>query len=189
MTELQIRLATTKDAKALLDIYSYYILNTAITFEYTVPTIAEFENRIQTTLKNYPYLVAITNEEIVGYAYASAFKERAAYQWAVETSIYVKHGREKMGIGKVLYQHLESILAKQNITNVNACIAYPSQDHDPHLSKNSVLFHDHLGYQLVGQFHNCAYKFNRWYDMVWMEKVIGLHQPKQPPFIPFASLK
>lgn len=175
-----IRRAVLDDAKALLRIYSPYVSKTAITFEYEVPMLEEFTNRMRHTLKKYPYLVAESDGEIVGYAYAGAFKARAAYDWAVETTVYVDNTRKKQGIGKQLYAALEKILARQNILNLYACIAYP-QIEDEYLSKDSVEFHQHLGYQKVGEFHKCGYKFHRWYDMVWMEKKIGSHVENQLP--------
>ena len=102
--QVKLRIATIQDAAALLDIYAPYVENTAITFEYTVPSVQEFEQRISNTLQTYPYLVAEIDNEIVGYTYASLFRERCAYQWAVEVSIYVKKTAKKMGIGKKLYQ-------------------------------------------------------------------------------------
>ena len=109
MKELKIRIASAKDAAALLEIYAPYVKNTAITFEYEVPSLQEFERRIENILKKYPYLVAETDGKIVGYAYVSAFKERAAYDWAVETSIYIDKKLKRMGIGKKLYSVLEEI--------------------------------------------------------------------------------
>lgn len=171
---ITIRTATEADAEELLEIYKPYILNTAITFEYDVPSAEEFRERIRSTLLKYPYLVAEENGEIIGYAYAGAFKERAAYDWAVETSIYVRTDKKRCGAGKMLYAALEDILKKQNILNVNACIAYTEKE-DEYLTNNSVHFHEHLGYTEVGRFHKCGYKFGRWYDMVWLEKYIGKH--------------
>ena len=171
---IKIRVASTEDAGELLEIYKPYVEHTAITFEYEVPDIEEFTNRIKNTKKTYPYLVAEYQGEILGYAYAGAFKERAAYDWAVETSIYVRQNQKRMGVGSLLYEKLEEILKKQGILNVNACIAYPQKE-DPYLTKDSVFFHEKSGYSMVGKFHACWYKFNRWYDMVWMEKMIGEH--------------
>ena len=172
MKEVRIRIATIEDAKELLEIYGPYVENTAITFEYEVPSQDEFKKRIENILNKYPYLVAENQGEIVGYAYASSFHSRAAYQWSVETSIYIKQDQRNSGVGKALYQELERILKLQNILNLNACIAYPETE-DEYLTKNSVEFHEHLGYRMVGEFHKCGYKFDRWYNMVWMEKHIG----------------
>lgn len=188
MSEIIIRIATLEDAKDLLEIYAPYVKNTAITFEYEVPSEEEFKKRIEYILEKYPYLVAENKGEIVGYAYASSFHSRAAYQWGAETSIYVKENQRNLGVGKSLYQELERILKLQNILNLNACIAYPETE-DEHLTKNSVQFHQHLGYELVGEFHKCGYKFNRWYNMVWMEKHIGDHLENPMPIIPFCEIK
>ena len=187
MKETIIRIATIEDAKALLEIYAPYVKNTAITFEYEVPSEDEFKKRIENTLNKYPYLVAENQGEIVGYAYASAFHSRAAYQWDVETSIYIKQDQRNSGVGKALYLELERLLKLQNILNLNACIAYP-ETVDEYLTKNSVEFHEHLGYQMVGEFHKCGYKFDRWYNLVWMEKHIGEHLEKPLSVISFKEI-
>ena len=182
-----IRPATPEDAEALLSIYKPYVEHTAITFEYDVPSVEEFRERIIHTLQHYPYIVAERCGEIVGYAYAGPLHARAAYAWSVETSIYVKKDEKKSGIGKALYASLEKALAAQNMTNLNACIASPVVD-DEYLNHNSIQFHEHLGYSMVGEFHKCAYKFGRWYNMVWMEKIIADHPDRQPDVIPFGQI-
>ena len=187
MNELSITVAKVEDAEELLQIYAPYVEKTAITFEYEVPTVQEFQRRIETILKKYPYLVAKRGNEIVGYAYASAFHPRKAYEWSVETSIYVKENQRKNGVGKCLYEALEKVLKAQNILNLNACIAYPEVE-DSYLTKNSVYFHQHLGYQMVGEFHSCGYKFGNWYNMVWMEKMIGEHHKNPKKVIWFSEL-
>ncbi|MDD3306673.1 MAG: GNAT family N-acetyltransferase [Acetobacterium sp.] len=179
-TDISIRWAKTPDAEALLGIYAPYVRETAITFEYTVPTLEEFCERIGKTVAKYPYLVAVYEEEILGYAYASEFKNRAAYDWAVETTIYVKQDSRKSGVGKKLYQTLEAVLKKQNIKNLYACIAYPNP--------GSIGFHEHLGYQTIGHFSKCGYKFETWYDMIWMEKMIGEHQVNPKQVIPITEV-
>uniref|UniRef100_UPI0040578F73 N-acetyltransferase family protein n=1 Tax=Acetatifactor sp. TaxID=1872090 RepID=UPI0040578F73 len=174
MENCTIRVATIEDAESLLAIYAPYVTDTAITFEYDVPSVEEFKERIQRILGKYPYLVAEREDEIVGYAYASSFHQRAAYAWGVETSIYVKREERHSGIGRVLYETLEKALSCQNILNLNACIACPETE-DEYLNKNSVQFHEHMGYRLVGEHHKCGFKFNRWYHVVWMEKFLGEH--------------
>ena len=129
-----------------------------------------------------------TSEHIIGYAYVGRLHERAAYDWTVETSIYVDRSARKQGLGRQLYERLEAILRAMNIISVNACIAYPGTNNDPYLNTNSPDFHAHLGYQLVGHFHACAYKFDRWYDMIWMEKWIAPHPAKPEAMIPFPEL-
>lgn len=188
MEESRIRIATEQDAEALLEIYAPYVEKTAITFEYEVPTAEEFAGRIRHILGKYPYLVAEREGGIAGYAYAGPFKERAAYDWAVETTIYVREEQKKNGIGRELYEMLEKALALQNILNVNACIAFPETE-DEHLSKNSVQFHAHMGYRMVGEFSKCGYKFGRWYNMVWMEKHIGVHRDNPPAVKRFSEIR
>lgn len=188
MESVVIRTARLEDAQALLDIYAPYVMNTAITFEYDVPTIEEFCSRIEKTLSKYPYLVAEMNGEIVGYAYASAFHERPACDWAVEVSIYVRQDKKKLGIGKALYAELERLLKLQNVLNVNASIAY-SEVEDEYLTKNSVEFHKHLGYKMVGEFHKCGFKFQRWYSLVWMEKHLGEHTENPKPVRCFKEVR
>ena len=185
--KIRIRPAKPEDAEKLLAIYAPYVEQTAITFEYEVPTVEEFRERIHNTLKKYPYLVAEQGEEPVGYAYVGPFHDRPAYDWAVETSIYVDEWKIHKGVGGKLHDALEQVLKKQNITNLNACIGVPEVP-DEHLDRNSMDFHHHLGYRLVGEFYQCGYKFDTWYNMVWMEKIIGEHQKKQPAMITFPEL-
>ena len=186
-SSIYIRPAVPEDAQALLGIYAYYVEKTAITFEYTVPSLAEFQSRMERTLKNYPYLVAAAEEEILGYAYAGPFIGRAAYDWSAETTIYLKEDLRKHGLGRKLYGMLEEICKAQNILNLNACIGYPKQE-DEYLTKNSAQFHAHMGYRMVGEFEQCGYKFGRWYNMVWMEKILGEHRVPPEPVIPFSAL-
>nr|WP_288618579.1 GNAT family N-acetyltransferase [uncultured Eubacterium sp.] len=186
---IRVRIATPADAKEILDIYAPYIRETAVTFEYEVPTLTDFTQRMERTLVKYPYLAAEQDGRIIGYAYAGPLHDRAAYDWAVETSIYVRMDVKRQGIGKLLYDALEEWLKNQNIVCANACIAYPDQEPDKYLTKDSVAFHTHLGYQMVGEFHRCAYKFGRWYNMVWMEKSL-CDRPEHPePMIWFSKLR
>lgn len=185
--DVLIRIATIDDASEILAIYAPYIKKTAITFEYEVPDLEAFKERMRKTLQKYPYIVAEKNGEILGYAYTGAFVGRAACDWAVEVTLYLKENKRKMGIGRKLYQALENISKAQNILNLNACIAYPEAE-DAYLTKNSVQFHAHLGYELVGEFHKCGYKFGTWYNLVWMEKMIGVHNTVPSPVIRFPDL-
>lgn len=177
---MNIRPATTADAAVLLEIYTPYVEHTAITFEYSVPTLEEFTERVHHTLQKYPYLVAEENGKLLGYAYASAFKGRAAYDWSVETSIYVKEDTHHLGIGKALYTALEEILRKQHVCNVCACISYPNPE--------SIAFHEYFGYRTVAHFHASGYKQEAWHDMIWMEKELCPHTIPPLPFIPYSQL-
>ena len=172
--DIIIRDAKVTDAKAIQTIYTPYVETTAITFEYNVPSEEEFCRRIETVQQKYPWIVAMVNGKVVGYAYASAFKPRDAYQWAIETSIYVDINNKRSGIGRQLHEALEQRLKMQGILNMNACISFIDPE-DEYLTQDSVRFHERLGYQRVAHFHQCGKKFNRWYDMIWMEKMIGEH--------------
>ncbi|MBR0237129.1 MAG: N-acetyltransferase [Thermoguttaceae bacterium] len=206
VSDLVIRPAVCDDAEAIAAIYAPYVTQTAVSFEYVAPTADEIRRRMEKTLKRYPYFVATVDNrligcephgwqekgfasekagfgvthvqsgtDIVGYAYAGPFHPRAAFFRSAETSIYVERGFHQRGIGRALYERLESALKQQGILNLNACIAYPDPE-DEYLTLDSVRFHERLGYVIVAHFHKCGWKFNRWYDMVWMEKMIGEHE-------------
>lgn len=163
-----------EDAKELLSIYEPYVRDTAISFEYEVPSLAEFQERIKNISSILPYIKAVEKGEILGYAYAGKFKNRKAYDWSVETTVYVRKDSRRAGIGRLLYNALEKSLKEIGVLNMNACIAVPKGE-DGHLGNDSFRFHQKMGFSLVGTFHNSGYKFNTWYDVVWMEKIIGEH--------------
>lgn len=178
---MQIVPVQAEDANELIKIYSPYVTETAITFEYKVPSLEEFTARIMNISSKYPYLKAVNNEgNVLGYCYAGAFKARAAYDWSVETTVYVDRDYRKQGIGKELYTELERRLKNIGITNMNACIAMPEKE-DEYLTFDSMHFHEKMGFSVAGTFHKSGFKFNRWYNMIWMEKLIGEHLENQPP--------
>lgn len=186
---IKIRIVSEQDAEALLKIYAPYVRDTAITFEFREPSVEEFADRIRKTLERYPYLAAEEDGRLLGYIYAGPFKARAAYAWAVETSIYVDRDVRRQGVGRRLHDALKEALKIQGILNMNACIAYPCGAEDPYLNRDSVEFHSCLGYRLVGEFYQCGYKLGRWYNMVWMEKHIGEHKKHQPEVRPFPEIR
>ena len=181
MSDMVIRKAGLQDAADILAVYADYVRHTAITFEYDVPTKEAFRARMEGTLKKYPYLVAEKNGKIVGYAYAGAYYGREAYDWCAEVTVYLARGVHGQGIGRKLYAALEDALSRMGILNLYACIAVPHGEDDEYLTRNSAQFHAHLGYTLCGTFSLCGYKFGRWYDMIWMQKMIGDHRSNQPP--------
>lgn len=183
-----IRTASADDAEALLGIYAYYVQNTAITFEYDVPSLEEFRGRITNTLRRYPYLCAVRDGRIIGYAYAGPFVGRAAYDWSAEVTIYLDRNAKGRGLGRRLYEALETALRDMGILNLYAHIAYP-QAEDEYLTKNSAEFHAHLGYKTAGLFNNCGCKFGRWYSMVCMEKLIGDHRERPAAIRPYRDEK
>ena len=177
-----IRSAKLSDAAALLEIYAPYVENTAITFEYEIPSVDAFAERIKETLKGYPYLVLEDAGTVQGYAYAGPFKGRAAYTWSVETTIYIRQDAHGKGYGKALYTALEEELKRRHFLNAYACIAF-SEKEDETLTQASPRFHTRMGYTLCGTFRQCGYKFGRWYDMVWMEKMLGGHETNPEPVL------
>jgi len=172
--ELKIRDARLEDAEALQAIYKYYVEHTAISFEYEAPTVEEFRRRMMEIKERYPYIVAEEGGRIIGYAYAGPFHKREAYKWSVELTVYLDKDCRGHGCGRRLYEELEKMLRERGFKNLYACIGKPAEDatDDPYLTDASIRFHEKMGFRIVGLFTKCGYKFNRWYDMVWMEKLI-----------------
>lgn len=168
---LIFRFATEGDAEEILGIYKPYIENTTITFEYEVPAVEEFRERIRETLEKYPYIVCTYDGKIIGYAYAHRIWSRAAYQWDVELSVYTDGNYAGNGIGKKLYKILIEILKLQNVVNVYALITYPNE--------NSEKMHNYFGFKKIAVFEKSGYKFGKWIGVTWFEKAISKY-PKNP---------
>ena len=152
---LTIRPAKLSDAPAIQAIYAPYVEKTAITFEYEVPSVQEFENRINKTLETYPYLVAD----------ASTYYARTAYNWTTELSIYLHEDARGRGLGSQLYDALEKELKKRGFLRFLACIAVPNEA--------SITMHEKRGYVQVAHFPKVGYKFGKWHDIVWMQKTLN----------------
>lgn len=176
-----LRTAKVEDAERLVEIYSYYVTNTAVTFEWEVPSVQEFAQRIKDRQEKFPYIVAEYNGQLIGYAYSSLFRTRIAYSWCTETSIYLDKDFRRCGAGSILLAELEKQLKAQNYINVYACVTY-IENEDEYLTHDSVEFHKKMGYTQVARFNKCGFKFNRWYDVVWLEKMLGDHN-ENPGFI------
>lgn len=162
---MQIRSVKETDAAAIAAIYAPYVRETAITFEYDAPSAATMLERIQETTTKFPYLVAEIDGSVVGYAYAHTYYPRAAYDWTVEVSIYIDTSQRQAGLGTALYDTLEKQLKEQGFVNLLACISLPN---DP-----SIAFHQKRGYKQVAHFEQVGYKFDRWYDIVWLQKSLA----------------
>lgn len=175
MKDYVLRFAEEKDAAALLAIYAPYVKNTSITFEYEVPAVEEFSQRIREISSFYPYLVCEKNGKIVGYAYAQRHKARAAYQWGCELSIYLAEDVRGMGIGPMLYRTLMQLLTLQNVRNFYACITSPNPA--------SEHMHLALGFTLSGLWHHSGFKQGCWHDVAWYEKAAGSIQDAPRPLI------
>lgn len=152
-----IRNATLDDIPALTKIYNYYIQETIITFEETPVTNSQFAARFSDIQAKYPFLVAVNGKQIVGYAYASQWREKSAYQHAVESTVYLQTQSVGSGIGTLLYSHLLSTLKENNFKTALGCIALPNA--------SSVGLHEKLGFKNVGHFESVGYKFNQWIDV------------------------
>lgn len=159
---MSVRPATAADLSAMLAIYAPYVKNTAYSFEYEVPTPEAFVHRFDVCTAQFPWLVWEEDGAILGYAYAAAPFERAAYQWCAEPSIYLSPETHGRGIGRRLYQALEEILRLQGYHVLYAVI---TTENAP-----SIAFHRALGYTQAALFPDCGFKFGRWVGTVWMEK-------------------
>ncbi len=177
MSSIEYRAVRADDAAEIAEIYGYYVENTAISFEYAAPDADEIARRIAVTTEKYPYIVAERDGKVVGYVYASPLGERAAYHKSAVLSIYVSAAERGFGIGKTLYALIESQLYAAGIVNLYACITQAPCDVDgePYVTDASIRFHEKQGYRQIGRFNRCGYKFERWYDTIWMEKIIGEH--------------
>ena len=160
-----IRLATPADAKAILDIYAPYIENTSFTFETEVPSIDDFAERIKTCLLNWPWLVCEIDGVIAGYAYATRHRERTAYQWCTESSVYIHDDFQRAGIAKVLYIALFEILKKQGFRNVYAVINLPND--------KSVAFHESCGFKYFATYEKVGYKLGKWKNVGWWRLILN----------------
>ncbi len=171
---MSVRQATVQDLPRILGIYGPYVENTAISFEYTVPTLAEFTQRFLNITAWFPWLVWEEDGIILGYAYAGRPWERAAYQWDASASIYLCPEAKGKGIGKKLYEKLEELLQRQGYRKVYAVITTANED--------SLAFHRAVGYRHTATMPDCGYKFGKWYGTVWMEK--DLNTWDTPPHEP-----
>ncbi|EOT51395.1 MULTISPECIES: GNAT family N-acetyltransferase [Enterococcus] len=175
---MDIRVVTQQDIPAILAIYSHYVRETATTFEYEIPTLSEFSKRVHEITARYPYIVACEQDRVVGYAYASTYKARAAYDWSAEVSVYLAPEAIGKKIGRALYEELEHALRTQQVHQVLACITSANC--------SSISFHEKMGYHVVGQFQQVGYKFDQWWDITWMQKQL-LTSERPADFCPFGS--
>ena len=165
MTTAHIRPAVIADAPALLEIYAPFVLHTAVSFEATPPTVAEFEARIRKVLDRWTWLVATIDGSCVGYANGSTHRERDAYRYSVETSVYVEPRFHRRGIARALYTALFADLASRGYCNAYAGVALPNDA--------SVALHRHLGFEPIGVFRAVGHKFDRWHDVWWCQRSLA----------------
>ncbi|HWV15632.1 MAG TPA: arsinothricin resistance N-acetyltransferase ArsN1 family B [Cellvibrio sp.] len=159
---MNIRACEIKDIPSLCEIYNHYIEETVITFEEKAVTTEEMSRRVNSIQQSFPWLVCVRDNEVVGYAYASTWKERSAYRHTVEVTVYVKHSGVGKGVGKALYQALLELLKPADYHILLACIALPNEA--------SVGLHEYFGFKKIAHFAEVGRKFNRWLDVGYWQK-------------------
>jgi L-amino acid N-acyltransferase YncA len=168
---LLIRDATAADAELLLAIYRPFVTDTAVSFEMEPPSVEEFSQRILTAQSKWAWLVAEQGGMLAGYAYASSFRQRAAYRWSVEMSAYLDPACRGRGVGRALYERLISILTAKGYCTAYAGITLPNE--------SSVGFHQALGFSPVGVFRRAGRKFGAWHDVSWWQRPLQDGPPKE----------
>ena len=182
MSDITIRNATLADAPRILEIYAYYVEHTVITFEYDVPSLAEFEGRMRDIMKKYPYLVIERDGRIEGYAYAHAFVGRAAYDWAAELTIYLDHDARRGGMGRVLYEALADRLKAMGVLNLYACIGYRlivTVDCGITALDEALLCREKNIDLVITDHHECKT------ELPQCAAVVDPHRPDQPDIVPY----
>ncbi|MBG6287817.1 N-acetyltransferase [Pseudomonas nitroreducens] len=177
---IKVRVARPTDAEAIQAIYAPVVVDTAISFEDAPPSTEEMRQRITATLETYPYLVAVHDDQVLGYAYASQHRARAAYRWAVDVTVYIAEIARRCGIGQQLYETLLPSLARQGYSSAYAGIALPNA--------GSVGLHERMGFQHIGTFPQVGYKLGKWHDVgYWRLHMRELSTPPEEP-VRFANL-
>lgn len=176
--QLTIRKARYTDAREIAEIYAWYVANTVWTFEYESPDADEMALRMRVIQEHYPYLVAERNGEILGYAYAGPLNERAAYDWSVETTIYLRHDLTRAGIGTALYNALLDSLSSRHFQMAFADITASNTV--------SIAFHKALGFSLCGTLEHSGWKNGKWYGICWMQRPLERTDEAPEPIVPIA---
>jgi len=170
---VEVRLATTNDAQQILDIYSPSVLSVAISFETVLPPVDEMQMRIESCLQKFPWIVCISDGKMAGYVYASKHREREAYQWSCECSVYIRDSFKGKGVGQDLYQLLFQMLKLQGFINVYAGITLPNEA--------SVRLHEKCGFTPFARYENIGYKFGNWHTVGWWKLQINNYDLEPAP--------
>jgi L-amino acid N-acyltransferase YncA len=176
----RIRLATPDDAGAIAAIYAPFVRDSAISFEWEPPTVDEMRGRIEQTLARFPWLVAIDDDGVIGYAYATSYRTRAAYQWSAEVSVYVDPRAHRRGAASALYDALIALLRLQGYRTLYGVIALPNEA--------SVSFHERKGFEKIGVFRAAGFKHGAWHDVLWMRRGLEQSDAEPEPPIPLPAL-
>lgn len=177
---MDIRVATARDAAAILQIYGPYITDTSYTFEIEIPTEESFAERINDYLHTYPWLVCEIDGVLAGYAYGSKHRERIAYQWSAECSVYVHDDFHREGVGTALYSALIEILKLQQFRNLYAVINLPNE--------KSVAFHEKMGFEYFATYKHVGYKLGKWKNVGWWQLQLNEYSLEPEPPIKFSEM-
>lgn len=178
---MHIREVSISDAEALTDIYKYYVDNFSYSFEYVAPSAVDFAGRIEEIVEKFPFFVCEDNGEILGFAYAHKFRERKAYQWVCETSIYVKNGCRQKGVGKLLYEELLHALQKQRFVKAVAVLGCPNE--------GSEVFHQKMGFSLVSTLPDIGFKHGAWHDIKYYVLELNTFRDDMPDPLDYHQVK
>jgi len=162
-----------RDGEACASIYAPSVLEGAVSFEERAPTGEELAVRIERISRTHPWLVADEHEQTIGYAYASPHRERAAYRWAADVTVYVAAGQRARGVGRALYTALFDLLVRQGIYVACAGITLPNEA--------SVALHESLGFRPVGVYRNIGWKAQGWRDVSWWQLQLIEPEPGERP--------
>jgi L-amino acid N-acyltransferase YncA len=175
---ITLRIATANDADQVLEIYAPFCVATPVSFETEAPSSEEINRRITTTLEFFPWLVAEEEGRVLGYAYASRHRERAAYRWSADVSAYVREDARGKGLGRALYTSIFAILRLQGIHNILAGITLPNPA--------SVALHEVMGMRPIGLYSHIGYKCGEWHDVGWWQLALPARggEPLEPLSFP-----
>jgi L-amino acid N-acyltransferase YncA len=172
-SNLSVRAAGSSDAAACAAIYAPYVTDTAITFETEPPDEQEMATRIAAAQRTHAWLVAEQAGAVVGYAYGGPYRQRAAYRWSCEVSVYVEPGRRQAGVGRALYEALFARLAERGLRTAVAGMALPNEA--------SVHLHRATGFEPIGTYRRIGWKHGAWHDVAWMQRALVPPDGEDPP--------
>jgi len=178
---MTVREANVNDAGELSEIYKYYVDNFPYSFEYIAPSAEEFAKRISDISDRFPFFICESNSEIMGFAYAHQFKERKAYQWVCETSIYAKNGCTQKGIGSMLYGKLLPAIKQQGFVKAYAVLGCPNI--------GSEIFHKKMGFSLEATLPNIGYKLGSWHDIKYYSLELNAFRDDMPEPLEYRQIR
>ena len=177
---MDIRVATEDDAEAILEIYAPIVRDTAISFEDEVPTVEEMRARIREKLQRYPWFVAEEDGELLGYGYAGPLRDRAAYRWSAEVSMYIRPDVQHKGVGTAIGMRITEALLRMGVVTLFGGTTLPNAASEGIYLKS--------GFESAGVWRKAGFKHGRWHDVGWYQRAIREVDGEPPPFVPFGEL-